>query len=313
MIAGETVTLQDTNQVLSKYYEGISNSNISAKIDGNNLIITAKTGYEGEIKLFTKKNPNPPTLYEGANQYCMSAGDPVAGLVYLDIFAKVRFTGTKYYGSNKDGIYKYEKDAEFELYNDNTNKLITTLKSNDDGIITYDFGFGKYRLHQIKGKEGYDFISDYKFTIDNTKTKEVAIFKNELITSDLEFTKTDFSTGELLLNTLIEIYNADTDELIFSGRTDENGSISIKNISFGKYYILEKKAPDGYELNNEKMYFEVTTSGKIIKCNMKDHKIIKVPDTLTHDYHLIEITSGLIFLIGLGVVIYGIKRKNKDK
>lgn len=313
MIAGETVTLQDTNQVLSKYYEGISNSNISAKIDGNNLIITAKTGYEGEIKLFTKKNPNPPTLYEGANQYCMSAGDPVAGLVYLDIFAKVRFTGTKYYGSNKDGIYKYEKDAEFELYNYNTNKLITTLKSNDDGIITYDFGFGKYRLHQIKGKEGYDFISDYKFTIDNTKTKEVAIFKNELITSDLEFTKTDFSTGELLPNTLIEIYNADTDELIFSGRTDENGSISIKNISFGKYYILEKEAPDGYELNNEKMYFEVTTSGKIIKCNMKDHKIIKVPDTLTHDYHLIEITSGLIFLIGLGVVIYGIKRKNKDK
>ena len=101
--------------------------------------------------------------------------------------------------------------------------------------------------------------------------------------------------------------------ILISGRTDENGSISIKNISFGKYYILEKEAPDGYELNNEKMYFEVTTSGKIIKCNMKDHKIIKVPDTLTHDYHLIEITSGLIFLIGLGVVIYGIKRKNKDK
>ena len=63
--------------------------------------------------------------------------------------------------------------------------------------------------------------------------------------------------------------------------------------------------------NNEKMYFEVTTSGKIIKCNMKDHKIIKVPDTLKHDYHLIEITFGLMALIGLGVVMYEIKRKDK--
>lgn len=116
-------------------------------------------------------------------------------LAYVDVFAKVRFTGQKYYGSDKDGIYQYEEDAEFELYDVNTNELITILKSNEDGIITYHFGFGTYRLHQIKGKEGYDFISDYEFTIDNSKTKEVVIFKNELITSDLKFTKTDFSTG----------------------------------------------------------------------------------------------------------------------
>lgn len=313
MVAGESITLQDTNQVLSKYYEGVSNSSLSAKIEGNNLIITANKGYEGEVRLLTKKNTNAPTLYEGANQYCISAGDPVAGLAYVDVFAKVRFTGQKYYGSDKDGIYKYEEDAEFELYDVNTDELITILKSNEDGIITYDFGFGTYMLHQIKGKEGYDFISDYEFTIDNSKTKEAVIFKNELITSDLEFTKTDFSTGELLPNTLIEIYNAETDELVFSGRTDSQGSISIKNIGYGKYYILEKEAPEGYELNTEKMYFEVTTRGEIIKCNMKDHKIIKVPDTLTYDFNLVEIASGLIILTGIGVLFYEFKIKKNAK
>ena len=318
MVAGETITLTDTNQVLSKYYEGITNDNLSAKIEGNNLVITAKKGYEGDVKLLTKKNTNEPMLYEGANQYCLSAGDPVVGLAYVEVFAKTRFTATKYYGSKNDGIYKYEEGAEFELYNVNTDELIAILKSNEDGIITYDFSFGTYRIHQTKGKEGYDFISDYEFIIDGSKAVEMIAFKNEYITSNLEFTKTDFSTGELLPNTLIEIYSAETDKLIYSGRTDIQGSISIKNIGFGKYYILEKEAPKGYELNNEKMYFEVTKSGEIIKCNMKDHKIIEVPDTLTYDFHILEVVSIFIVLMGVGVIYYEIKikkhtRKNKRK
>ena len=61
----------------------------------------------------------------------------------------------------------------------------------------------------------------------------------------LEFTKVDLSTGEPLPNTLIEIYT-ENDELIFSGRTNENGKIIIKNLKYGKYYIIEKDAPEGY-------------------------------------------------------------------
>ena len=41
----------------------------------------------------------------------------------------------------------------------------------------------------------------------------------------LEFSKVDFSTSEPLPNTLIEIYKVDTDELVYSERTDENGKI----------------------------------------------------------------------------------------
>lgn len=311
IIAGESIVLTDNNNVLSKYYESVSNENVVAEINGNNLTITAKTGYEGEVKLLTKKNTNVPMLYEGANQYCMSAGDPVVGIAYIEVFAKVRFIAEKYYGSSNNSIYKPEKDAEFELYNTKTNELLAVLKTNDEGIITYDFSFGTYRLHQIKGKEGYTFVSDYEFTIDETKVKEVAIFKNELIKSDLEFTKSDFSTGELLPNTLIEIYNAETEQLIFTGRTDENGSISIKNIGYGKYYILEKEAPEGYILNEEKMYFEVIEDGKIIKANMKNEKY-NVPDTGLSNINFDYVISFIFIIIGLGIVIYEII-KNKKK
>ena len=97
--------------------------------------------------------------------------------------------------------------------------------------------------------------------------------KNKPIVGKLVFTKLDISTSEPLPNTLVEIYNAETDELLYSERTRENGEIEIDNLRYGKYYILEKEAPEGYTLNDEKMFFEIKEDGEIIKCTMVDEKI----------------------------------------
>ena len=134
--------------------------------------------------------------------------------------------------------------------------------------------------------------------------------KDEKITGKLEFTKVDFSEDNPLPNTLIEIYNAENDELIFSGRTDENGSIIIEKIEYGKYYILEKEAPEGYELNPERMYFEIKENGEVVKSIMKDKKIVKVPNTDATDYKELLFSGISLIVLGAGVIIYG-KKKNK--
>ena len=136
--------------------------------------------------------------------------------------------------------------------------------------------------------------------------------KDEDIKGTLEFTKTDISDDTPLPNTLIEIYNAITNEIVFSGRTNEEGNIVITDLVYGRYYILEKEAPEGYELNDEKMYFEIKENGEIVKATMKDKKmIIDVPITLKNNY-LPFIMFG-ISVIGLGAVAYGIKKNKKSK
>ena len=133
--------------------------------------------------------------------------------------------------------------------------------------------------------------------------------KDEKITGTLEFTKTDFSESVTLPNTTIEIYNY-KDELVYTGTTDENGKIVIEKIPYGKYYILEKEAPKGYTLNTEKMPFEIKEDGEIVKCSMKDEKIIEVPNTEKNEFPTAEVGSILLCLLGIGVFIYG-KFRNK--
>ncbi len=317
MKAGDVVTLNDTNNVLSKYYQGYEDEHIKATVNDNNtLTVIAKTGYEGKIWIEAKENNNRPMIYEGANQLCMNIGDPDGQDFSLIIHATTRIEVTKTYGSKNDGVYRPEKGAEFEVYNTETNQLVSKVITDSDGKFTLDLGYGTYRIHQTKGKDKYDFVKDYTITIDGSTDKEVIFFKNEYITSDLEFTKTDFSTGETLPNTTIEIYNTETNELVGTHVTDANGKVTIKNLGFGKYYILEKNAPEGYELNPEKMYFEITKSGEIIKVNMKNHKIKKVssynvPNTATKS-SLSDVAVCLVIIVVVGGAFIIVTNKNKD-
>ena len=98
----------------------------------------------------------------------------------------------------------------------------------------------------------------------------------------------------------------------FNVPLDENGKITIPEIRYGKYYILEKEAPEGYTLNPERMYFEILEDGKVVKATMTDEKVvIEVPSTGINDTHIIEIAGALLTLGGIGVIVYVKKKKQK--
>ncbi len=187
-----------------------------------------------------------------------------------------------------------------EIYN-YRGKLVFRGRTDENGkIVIRRLRYGRYYILEKEAPEGYVLNTEKMFfRIKRNGEVVKANMENKLITGTLEFTKVDISTGEPLPNTLIEIYT-DKDELIFSGLTDENGKVIIENLKYGKYYILEKQAPEGYILNPEKMFFEIREDGVIVKSEMTDEKI-PIPNTLSNSYFVYIPIS--LFILSSGILI----------
>ena len=198
-----------------------------------------------------------------------------------------------------------------EIYTEN-DECIFVGKTDLEGTIKIDnLPIGKFYILEKEPATGY-VITDEKVYFEILEDGKIikAEMTNKPITGSLVFTKLSVSTSEPLPNTLIQIYT-ENDELVFEGRTDESGMIVIDELRYGKYYILEKEAPEGYILSEEKMFFEILEDGEIVKATMTNEKvIIEVPITGINEYPVIYIVSGMLLLSGIGIIIYA-KKKNK--
>lgn len=300
--------------------------------DGNHLyynkgdlvdtIITNEQGYAktkklplGKYYLVEAKTQDNYVLDENKHYFSLKQVDDETPVVYesysaLNYLKKATIEFTKTDLVNGDVI----PNTIIEIYTEKDELIFTGETDKDGKIVIDDLKVGKYYIVEKEAATGYT-ITDEKVYFELKENGEIvkAEMKDKPITGTLEFTKTDISTGEPLPNTLIEIYN-DKDELIFSGRTDENGKITIPEIRYGKYYILEKEAPEGYTLNPERMYFEILEDGEIVKATMVDEKIVvEVPNTGITDSYIIEIVGSLLAIGGIGVIIYVKKKKTNKK
>lgn len=203
-------------------------------------------------------------------------------------------------------------NVKIEVYTENDELIFSGITDEEGKIIIENLFVGKFYIIETEPATGYR-LSDEKVYFEILEDGQIvkAEMTNEKITGNLEFTKEDLSTGEALPNTLIEIYDAETDELVFSGRTDENGKIIIEGLKYGKYYILEKEAPEGYQLNEERMYFEILEDGEIVKATMKDEKIVEVPNTDKTEFKELIVSGSILILAGASVIIYA-KKKRKQ-
>ena len=196
--------------------------------------------------------------------------------------------------------------------------LIIDKLTDSEGIIIFDeLYLGKYYVKEISTLDNY-VLDENKYETELVYKDQYTptIFYSEAIlnvlkTGKLEFTKLDFSNDNPLPNTLIEIYT-ENDELVFSGRTDNEGKIVIERLLQGKYYILEKEAPEGYEINEERIYFEIKENGEIVKSIMKDKQIIEVPNTESNDYKELIFSGITLVIAGIGLIILNKKKSKGD-
>ena len=177
---------------------------------------------------------------------------------------------------------QYASDVEDE----NAPEGMTSIFTTDDlGLIKFPakLRFADFELVEIAPPSGYKPLEDtIKFTITpdtelgddlNNLYYEVTV-ENEIGEGELELTKKDVSTGELLPNAKFMIYAEDGKTVVAKGVTDSNGIAKFK-LETGKYFYQEYEAPSGYQIDNSLFPFEIKEHGDIIKCEMTNTKLPK--------------------------------------
>ena len=317
---GEFATLNDKEgySFISKNLSGVE----FGLYQDDNLILKGTTDEKGNLK-FENLNLGSYCIKEiktldgyilNDKPYCfeLKYKDQYTAVITYKLLIENKLKTSKYEFTKKD----YSTDAPLpnttmEIYTINNELVYSGITDSNGKIIIERLPIGKYYILEKEAPEGY-LINEEKMFFEVTFDDEIvkSEMKDQKITGTLEFTKTDFIESKTLPNTTIEIYTIN-DELIYTGTTDENGMIIIDKIEYGKYYILEKEAPEGYQLNTEKMYFEIKEDGEIVKCKMKDEIIIEVPNTEKNEVPYLEIISLLLALAGIGVILYAKNKKNK--
>ena len=144
----------------------------------------------------------------------------------------------------------------------------------------------------LKYQDQYTATIVYEFNIEN-KIKR----------GNLIVLKTDADTSEALSGAVFSIYNIN-DELIYTGTTDEFGKLEITDLKYGEYYLVEEQAPEGYVLNNEKYYFEISENDSVIEITISNNQIIEVPKTGLSDSKILNVVGIVVILLGIGYIAY---------
>ncbi len=181
------------------------------------------------------------------------------------------------YLENVDGSLELEDDATFELYEKATSRFISTIKTDKYGKIKLNLPYSTYILKQTSGRDGYAFISDYEFTINEKSTPTTrTILKNKAIFGSLEINKLDSESKLILDSASFKIKNVKTDRyLLFKGKETiktKDGKIILDKIPYGEYMLEEIDPPVGYLKGND-INFEVKAQDEAIILNVINNKI----------------------------------------
>lgn len=113
----------------------------------------------------------------------------------------------KLFGNKENKIYSEEEGVTFEIYDENDN-LVGTYKTDNNGLIEINLPYGKYRIHQVDGLEGYTKAEDYLFEVTDTSDLEIKLYDDEVPISVPDTYKDEIDYfGALSVLTILFLFN----------------------------------------------------------------------------------------------------------
>ena len=163
----------------------------------------------------------------------------------------------------------------FGIYRKSDNAEVATVKTNEMGYAQSDWlPYGRYCVREIQPLEGYGDIEEFDVEIWEDQKTYYYILENHPIQSYVRIEKRDAATGEVIpvAGAKFQMVNEKTGEEVrykiyypteqwlCEFETDDSGTLTLPGpLGYGRYPLYEKKAPDGYILNENPVQFSVET------------------------------------------------------
>ena len=170
--------------------------------------------------------------------------------------------------------------VSFILY-DSGNNPIAQETSDDRGYVRFEgLEDGRYYLRELEN-EGYIPDTQKKTVyVKSGETTEIE-WQNTPITGQIQVTKVSadynamngWPAGTPIPNTVFEIYNARTNRLVDTIKTDKNGLAVSKPLPLARYKIVESKAAEFYGLDKTPIEVEIEYAGQIVKASMTNKSL----------------------------------------
>lgn len=209
-----------------------------------------------------------------------------------------------------------EVNAEFQAYlksagnyeNADPNERNILVTDEQGYAKSKDLPYGVYVVHQIKGKEGSAFMTDFEVYISENGVTKTYLINNAPFDSYLKAIKVDSETGKNIpyANAAFQIYdpNGNLVKMTYTYNTpttidtfytnSEGYLVTPEKLPYGKgYTLVEVEAPYGYVLDPTPIKFDITPENSTVENALT---IVKVERPNTPQKGVIEIgKTGEVF------------------
>lgn len=213
--------------------------------------------------------------------------------------------------NNKKSSIPLVSNGNEYRYNELGKELV--LETNSDGEIhVTNLPFGEYVLDEVKPLPGYKPLNkSIEINVNKVKPIYVRII-NEMDTpkGSMKFLKisddkkkTPLQGAEFEIYTLLDgKYTRYGDITLVS---DKDGKFEVKDLPYGKYYLKETKAPEGYVLLTDYLEFEINDNSGVKEITIIKNKAKPITPPKTGDRGI-----AVYLILGLaGLSLYLLSKK----
>ena len=154
------------------------------------------------------------------------------------------------------------------------NAIMTAISAEDGSFSFANVTYGNWVVREIEAPTGF-VLSEESFAV--TIDKDGAIIEveieNTLIRGNVQLTKTDKDYPDnKLTGAKFAVYRDSNGDKAFDENDEKLGELSevstgvyeMHDLTYGGYFVKEQQAPEGFYLDENAYYFEITEHGKTV-------------------------------------------------